>query len=767
MKYIMLTAVLASTLMISQSAQAQTVSLSLFTELTGQSAGDFAGQAVASAGDINGDGFQDMLIGAPNNDTAGANAGAAYIIYGQNAQFTSPISLSDSIVVPLSGVTAGDTAGYAVAGAGDVNNDGFDDFLIGAYRRSSGAGSAYLIYGQSQTLTAVTLAQAVTAGGAEFTGEMANDQAGYAVAGAGDVNGDGYDDFLIGANTMADGGTNAGAAYIIYGKPTEYTSTSLATNDSNIVQLTGESASNLAGAAVATAGDVNFDGYADFLIGAYGYNSTAGAAYLVYGGSTKLTNASLASTVRFSHTVANASAGYAVASAGDINSDSYADFLIGAYNASGAKGATYVLYGQATVWTSATLAASSIIVELTGETAGDSSGYAVAGVGDANGDGFDDFAIGAWNNDDGASNSGAAYLVLGQDSTLTSGDVSAMIELTGVAASDAAGIAVATSGDVNADGYPDILIGARSTDTTGTDAGSAYLAYMYIDADGDGEGSPDAIFPGTDCDDSDDSVSEEQTYYVDADGDGLGTSETAVLCSSTPPAGYSDNSNDTDDTVVNNGVEIDDDQVDNDGDGEIDEHNTITENGAHPGYGTTDPSDPAAYASNVLTIAGTIDGDMLVTFADNSVYQYDVFTGTTTQLTKVSSYQATGYIVVLQAQGQKLALVNVYNGEVFSSITLSKTNLYSKTSVLLKDARSDHSVEVVVTSRQKAQVLLTITKVNLTKEKLKRKSLVTLSNKAVAPNKTKVKKSTISLRTKKGQVLQPYRVTKKYKLKAA
>ncbi|NOY24482.1 MAG: hypothetical protein GXP62_01280 [Oligoflexia bacterium] len=341
--------------------------------------------------DNDGDGFTDC----DDRDCAGDAACSTWpwgevSLYGADAEFT--------------GAASDDRAGSAVASAGDVNGDGYDDILIGAYYNDDGgsnAGAAYLVLGGSSVAST-----SLDSADAQFTGEASNDYAGYAVAGIGDVNADGYDDILIGADGNDDGGSYAGAAYLVLGG-SSVASTSL---DGADAQFTGE-ASDLAGYAVAGAGDVNADGYDDILIGAI-YNdaaaSGAGAAYLVMGGAAPASLSLSSADVRYTGEESFDYAGNAVAGAGDVDGDGYDDVLIGAYrNDDSIAGAAYLVLGGMRM---SSTSLSSADAQFTGEASTDYAGYAVAGVGDVNGDGYDDVLIGAYRNDDGGSTwcSGAA-----------------------------------------------------------------------------------------------------------------------------------------------------------------------------------------------------------------------------------------------------------------------------------------------------------------------------------------------------------------------
>ena len=231
---------------------------------------------MAGAGDVDGDGLDDLLIGAYGDDTNGSTAGAVYVVYGA---ITGDLDLSDYDVKIL-GEDGADQAGYAVSGAGDADGDGLADLLIGANTDESGggnAGAAYLVLGGVSGESSLADVAA-----AELIGESGADYAGWSVSGAGDVNGDDLDDLLIGAYGDDDNGSNAGAAYLVLGGVSGPLDLSAAD-----AKLRGDGGSDYAGRAVAGGGDVNDDGLGDLLVGAYGEDSggsAAGAVYVILGG---------------------------------------------------------------------------------------------------------------------------------------------------------------------------------------------------------------------------------------------------------------------------------------------------------------------------------------------------------------------------------------------------------------------------------------------------------------------------------------------------
>ena len=295
------------------------------------------------------------------------------------------------------------------------------------------------------------------------------------VSAAGDVNQDGFDDFLVGAVYNDDGGSQAGAAYLVLGSghPASASLSTTVEYSGAIYHRTGEHA----GCAVSRAGDVNGDGYDDAVIGADIYvDSTAtatGAAYIVLGSDAPV-SAGLADALRYQGEASGDSAGVAVAGGGDVDGDGYDDVVVGAeYSADGAAspGAAYIVLGGPSP-SSSTLSAA---VRLVGDADGDAAGSAVGVVGDVNADGYDDVVVGAYlGGDSFAPDAGRAYLVLGS-SVPVSGRLSSDAEFTGESGSDFAGTSVANAGDVNQDGFSDFIIGAWDNCDAGSGAGAAYL----------------------------------------------------------------------------------------------------------------------------------------------------------------------------------------------------------------------------------------------------------------------------------------------------
>jgi Ca2+-binding RTX toxin-like protein len=195
-------------------------------QINGALAGDQAGFSVASAGDVNGDGIDDLIIAAPYADPNGRFSGTTYVVFGSNAGFAATLELSGldgSNGFRINGATLDDVSGFSVASAGDVNDDGFDDLIIGARAadpNGSMSGSSYVVFGSDAGFAAVlNLADLDGANGFRIDGAAADHRSGFSVAGAGDVNGDGIDDLIVGAPFATLNGINtSGASYVIFGQ---------------------------------------------------------------------------------------------------------------------------------------------------------------------------------------------------------------------------------------------------------------------------------------------------------------------------------------------------------------------------------------------------------------------------------------------------------------------------------------------------------------------------------------------------------------------
>lgn len=443
--------------------------------------------------DVNGDGYADVIVGAPGYDN-GSNKGRAYILFGSASGIANCDLPACTSYFTLTGAINGDELGYsAVSSAGDVNGDGYEDIIIGAYGYSGGAeqGQAYIIHGGASLSSSYTISQVNTTLSGTQDGVFAE-----AVSGAGDVNGDGFDDVVVGERYY---GTNfEGRAYVFLGSANGVSDCDLSSASCADSTITGAAGNDELGYSVSTAGDVNGDGYDDIIVGSPTADSASnhGRAYVFHGSASGIGDCDLSSPACADTNIRGASTGnylgWSVSTAGDINGDGFDDIVVGAYQAGGSnEGKAYVLVGSASGIDDCDLSTCTPRATITGANNGDRLGYSVYTAGDVNGDGYDDILIAANYADGGGTNKGEAYVFLGSASGINSCDLSgsctANTTVTGADDNDYLGESVSTAGDVNGDGYDDIIVGAyRAAVTFGR-------AYVF---NGSGSGISDCDLSG-------------------------------------------------------------------------------------------------------------------------------------------------------------------------------------------------------------------------------------------------------------------------------
>jgi hypothetical protein len=500
----------------------------------GIAAEDESGFVVSSAGDVNGDGFDDFLIGAPRADPNGeSQSGQTYVVFGKATAFNPVVELSSldgTNGFIINGVDFDDHSARSLS-SGDVNGDGLSDILIGAVRADptqAGAGETYVIFGKTTPFSA-TFELSSLAGGNGSTGFVLNgidklDSSGRAISFAGDVNGDGIGDILIGASTADSTGNaraDAGETYLVYGRKDfspvldggEFFLSSLAedVNGINGTVFNGIAAVDYSGRSVSGAGDVNGDGIDDIIIGAAYASPAAGAyagtSYVVFGqangfgvGEFELSSLNGINGFALTGEAASDYSGSNVSSAGDFNGDGFADVIVSATyadaNGNANAGKTYVIYGKNTPF-SATISLASADVIVSGAIADAFSGGSSTSAGDVNGDGFDDLLIGRELFDyygTGTLGGGQTYVVFGGASvpqlidvadflpvSANAGTITTTVPqgfvLSGIINRDYAGVSVSSAGDVNGDGFDDLIIGANYADPNGVTSGQSYLIY--------------------------------------------------------------------------------------------------------------------------------------------------------------------------------------------------------------------------------------------------------------------------------------------------
>ncbi|MFK7957085.1 MAG: integrin alpha [Lysobacterales bacterium] len=403
---------------------------------------DYAGLSVGSAGDINGDGLADIMIAATGADPNGlANAGTVYVVFGTNSADVKSVDLRTLDGVngfAIHGSSNSDRMGSSVDVVGDFNGDGLDDIVVGAgladFVGRQNAGASYLIFGSAESFEPHLGASTIEAGtGVTLIGASANDASGSVVAGAGDVNGDGFDDLLIGSPGFDQPSTvDEGSVFVVFGNDSSdpvLDLSSIAGNNGFVI--TGFDVLGPPGRSAGAAGDINADGYSDIILGQrdarIGEKFRAGSARLVYGRPGNFPtivsseNLHVAGGFTIEGAVAAGRLGHAVGPAGDMNSDGYDDVALSAYRADSGAGITYVLYGRARAF-SGTLPAAYLDgntgLSIRSPKPYSGSGYSFDSVGDINGDGSDDLLIGLpFLNDD----RGGAQIFLGTGSIFLDG----------------------------------------------------------------------------------------------------------------------------------------------------------------------------------------------------------------------------------------------------------------------------------------------------------------------------------------------------------
>ena len=469
-------------------------------------------RSVASAGDINGDGYDDLILGVPVFGINGETTNASYVIFGKAGGFGDSVdvaSLDGSNGFKIEGATSSDEFGRSVASAGDFNGDGFDDLIFGAPLADPNspaarvdAGVTFVIFGHIGNFAAeLDLSSLASTDGFAIWGATAGDQAGTSVSSAGDVNGDGLSDLMIGAPYASPvGRTNAGISYVVYGRTavvSEPIDLSTLSSDSGVAirGATGADVMRLgdfSGISVSSAGDVNGDGLDDVIIGAFraqpGSVREVGKSYVVFGvdggmGTDPLDLSALNVTDGF---VINGGGdpvehfGSSVSSIGDFNGDGIDDLAVSAPFASPKSqnndyhGAVAVIFGRSTSFPS-TLELSALDgtngFMIHGDNAGDYAGTSVNTAGDVNGDGFDDLILGAWTaSPNGQTSAGTTYVIFGRSAQpsatvdLSDFDTTDGVMINGHKLGDndfpSSGASVSTAGDINGDGFDDLIIDA-------------------------------------------------------------------------------------------------------------------------------------------------------------------------------------------------------------------------------------------------------------------------------------------------------------------
>jgi hypothetical protein len=419
-------------------------------------AGDQLGTSVELVGDLNGDGYSDIVVGVPGYDGAGGqNSGRAYLFYGGSG---TPNAGVDFL---WEGDDTSDSFGQAVNGAGDVNGDGYEDVIIGAPNADNGsqsfAGKAYLYLGGSTGPSATPATV--------LTGLASGDAFGWSVSSAGDIDRDGFGDVIVGAPFQTVKGVpGAGCAYVRYGTSTGLHPTRKAT-------LCGSQEWGNYGWSVAT-GDFNRDGFSDVAIGepfsTYGGRAYTGHVDVFLGRPVGISTSPVRSLYG---TLANHYYGVSMSGAGDVNGDRYSDLIIGGYgyaNGQADEGQIEVRYGHPSLGVNS-------VTRIEGNVVGGAFGRSVDSAGDVNGDGRGDIIVGA----SGTGPGGTVFVYHGASGGVSS---SPAWSASGGQTGEFFGDSVSSAGDMDGDGYSDVVVGSPSYDYS-TSSGSGQVSFFAGNGD--------------------------------------------------------------------------------------------------------------------------------------------------------------------------------------------------------------------------------------------------------------------------------------------
>lgn len=419
--------------------------------IEGDQAYQYLGSGPPAGGDFNGDGFSDLLVGLPQYDLPEQNEGIVRIYHGGADTLAQEADAHHDFSV------AGATFGSAASNAGDLNGDGFSDFVVGAPFHDvvfSEEGSAHVFYGSTDP--------SLSGPDWSFGGQYQGGRAGVGVASAGDLNGDGYGDLAVGTSGASNPEIDEGRVDVFYGSVGGLPSSPDWYFESNL-EYTG------VGMAVSTAGDIDGDGYGDLIVGAPSYSngqSSEGRAYVFFGSSMGLPSNP---GWTYESDEADANLGFSVASAGDVNGDGFSDVIVGAFAYTSGElyeGAAYGFYGSE----NGLPAVPNWFIQT--NRVGAHYGMSVAGIGDVNGDGFSDVIVGAPYDTNGEIQEGRAYIYHG-----SAGGLSTIADqvLEENIANASFGVDVAAAGDVNGDGFSDVMVGSPYTAIPGSLDGRASL----------------------------------------------------------------------------------------------------------------------------------------------------------------------------------------------------------------------------------------------------------------------------------------------------
>jgi len=489
-------------------AYSSSTNLSSFEEeglgitFSGLQTGDLVGRSLSEAGDINGDGIDDILIGAKGADYNGTSSGAAYVIFGSSTPLPFNFdlnSLNGENGFSIRGASSFDELATSVSALGDINGDGLDDIALSTSKIGR-TGEVYIIYGSRSRFQPIFNVTTLNGqNGFTIEGKDQVDGTNMQVSQAGDINGDGFNDILVSAPFASENAFASGEAYLIFGQRNFLTRFNLANlNGTNGFQIPGTTKAEQLGAAIGGGVDINGDGLADLFLGAPGKDDPiigdeAGVVYVIFGTTTafpitfNLTDLTGDNGFQIKGGIAYGRIGNAIKGINDMNGDGRNELAIGArdvINNDRLTGACYFIFGNNAFRSSVNVAElnGNDGFTLYGQSSAEQLGTSVANIGDINGDDLGDVVIGAYGDSEKGFLSGSTYVIFGQSNNAAikySSDLDGTngFELTGKDQNDLSGYAVSSAGDINNDGIADVLLGAWGATPNGPYSGEAYVLY--------------------------------------------------------------------------------------------------------------------------------------------------------------------------------------------------------------------------------------------------------------------------------------------------
>ena len=497
-------------------------------------ANEMLGSSVSGAGDINGDGIPDLIIGASGASPDGRNgAGSSYVVFGgAGVGNDGSLNISDldgSNGFVINGDDAGDASGVSVSAAGDFNGDGVDDLIIGAPdadpNGTQDTGESYVVFGGAGVGNGGALALSDLDGSNGFVVKGFARNYGFGtydsvVSGAGDINGDGLADLIIGSrNAFEDYIYVGGESYVVFGSSEVRSGRTFnlsRLNGDNGFRIQGNNRYDFSGTSVSGAGDVNGDGFDDLVVGATGSYGTrydsgnSGTSFVIFGGADTGSGGLLRVGMRSDNdlngdtgfsifaNIGSLESGASVSGAGDVNGDGVDDLIIGGSGGDydGTRrvrtpGRSFVVFGGSELGSSGSVdlmdnsfLEGSTGFSLIGSDDTEETLYSVSDAGDVNGDGIADVIVGASDRESGSSGSRLSFVVFGGAGVGSNGSVQSSsldgsngFVINGFVSEDVSSAfdtEVSNIGDFNSDGVDDVVIGVRGINNS---AGQSYVIF--------------------------------------------------------------------------------------------------------------------------------------------------------------------------------------------------------------------------------------------------------------------------------------------------